>query len=64
MNTPALDLDEVLADSRQVVDALREAVRMALIRHKRAGNPVVVWRDGRVEWLPAEDLQIDTEPAA
>lgn len=64
MSTPAVNLDEVLADSRRVEAALREAVRMALVRHKQAGNPVVVWRDGKVEWVLAEDLQIDTEPGA
>lgn len=63
MNTPVVNLDEILADSRQVEAALREAVRTALTRHKQAGNPVAVWRDGKVEWLLAKDLQIGVDPA-
>ncbi len=29
------------------------AVVHALIRHKRLGQPIVVWRDGKVVWIPA-----------
>lgn len=63
MNSP-VDLDAVLADSHKVETALREAVRQALLRHKQAGNPVVIWRDGKVEIVPPEALQIRAEPAA
>jgi hypothetical protein len=28
------------------------AVREALLQHKRAGNPVAVWRERRVVWVP------------
>jgi hypothetical protein len=27
-----------------------------MIRHKRAGLPVVVERDGKIEWVKPEDL--------
>ena len=29
-----------------------------MIRHKRLGNPIVVWRDGKVVWVPAEEIQV------
>lgn len=61
MSSP-VDLDEVLVDSRKVEAALREAVRRALQRHKQAGNPVAVLRDGKVEVLPPEALQIGAAP--
>jgi hypothetical protein len=65
MSTPApVDLDEVLADSRKVETALRDAVRQALLRHKQAGNPVVVWRNGKVEIVPPEGLEIGAESGA
>ena len=38
--------------------ALARAVREALRRHKEAGNPVATWRDGRVEWVRAEDIEV------
>lgn len=50
-----------LAEAEAVEAAVRAAVRDALRKHKRAGNPVVVWRDGKVEWVPAERIVIDDE---
>ena len=35
---------------------MQEAVREALLRHKRLGHPVAVWREGRVVWLAPEDI--------
>jgi hypothetical protein len=43
-------------DLPRILKALTEAVREALLRHKRLGNPVAVWRDGRVVWLPPEEI--------
>ena len=36
--------------------ALREAVAETVRDHYRAGNPLAVWRNGRVEWVRAEKL--------
>jgi hypothetical protein len=36
--------------------ALRAGVRDALQRHKRDGDPVAVWREGRVVWLPPDQI--------
>jgi hypothetical protein len=38
---------------------LQQAVREALLDHKRAGNPVPVWRDGRVAWIAPNDIEIE-----
>jgi len=38
--------------------ALRRAIRHALLMHKRAGNPVAGWKDGKVVWIPAEEIEI------
>jgi hypothetical protein len=43
-------------------EALAEGVREALKRHKLAGNPVCVWRDGKVVWIPPEEIPIDEPP--
>jgi len=47
---------ERVDDVPRILRALRAAVRDALAAHKRAGNPVVVWRDGRVMWIQAADI--------
>lgn len=36
--------------------ALQKAVREAIRRHKRLGEPIAVWRDGKVVILPAEEI--------
>jgi hypothetical protein len=45
-------------DVPRILEALKEAVRDALLRHKRAGNPVAVWRDGRVVWIAPDDIPV------
>jgi hypothetical protein len=49
-------------ENAAIEQAMRLAVRDALIQHKRAGNPVCTWRDGKVVWIPAEEIQIDDAP--
>lgn len=52
-------------DVPRILKAMREAVREALLRHKRLGNPVAVWHVGRVVWLPPEEiLTRPDEPAS
>lgn len=41
-----------------VRDILEQAVIRALIEHKRAGNPVASWQDGRVVILQPEEIHI------
>jgi hypothetical protein len=36
--------------------ALKEAVAKALAEHKRQGNPIAVWRNGKAVWIPAEEI--------
>ena len=46
-----------------VLAALRRAVRSALLEHKRAGNPVAAWKDGKVVIIPAEEIEVEERPA-
>jgi len=41
--------------------ALQRAVREALRQHKRDGDPVAVWRDNQVVWIPAEEIPVAME---
>lgn len=43
----------------RIQKALGAAVREALLRHKREGNPVAVWRDGKVVWIEPRDIPVD-----
>jgi predicted ABC-type ATPase len=45
-----------------IEQALHKAAVQAMIRHKRLGNPVVVWRDGRIVWIPPGEIQMPEVP--
>ena len=53
---------ERVDDLPGILDAMRQAVREALLQHKRAGNPIAVWLEGAVAWIPAEEIVIDDAP--
>jgi hypothetical protein len=42
--------------ARKAEMALRKAVHEVIVDHKRTGDPVVIWRDGRVVRVPAAQL--------
>jgi uncharacterized protein (DUF433 family) len=46
-------------DPYRLAKIMQLAVREALLRHKQAGNPIAVWRNGRVEWIQPEDIPVD-----
>jgi len=50
-------------DLPTIQKALRQAVQEALLRHKRDGNPVAVWRNSRVEWVQPEDIPEPATPS-
>jgi hypothetical protein len=52
------DVRSIMLDTNLVEQALYKAEVQAMIRHKRLGNPIVVWRDGKVVWIPAEEIKI------
>ncbi len=54
--------EHLASQSAAVEAAVKLAVRDALVQHKRAGNPICTWRDGKVVWIPAEEIQIDEGP--
>jgi len=47
---------ERVEDLPRILAALRSGVREALARHKRAGQSVAVWQDGRVVVVPPEEI--------
>ncbi len=59
-------LDKNLSDKAMAFraeEALKKAVARAIADHKRTGDPIVVWRDGKVVKIPAEQIEI-REPGA
>jgi hypothetical protein len=50
-------IEEALSDRERLTKAMAAGVREALKKHKQAGNPVVVWRDGKMVWLKPEEIE-------
>jgi len=61
---PESDDDPIhrMRDIPRIQEALNKGVRDALRRHKQAGNPVAVWRDGKVVWIAPEDIPVEADP--
>jgi hypothetical protein len=51
-------IDEMLADKEKIKSAVVSAVREAVLRHKQAGNPIVVMKDGKMVWLKPEEIDV------
>jgi hypothetical protein len=49
------DADELLQD--RIIEAIGDAVEEAIRDHKRAGNPIAEWRDGRVVLVPPDQIE-------
>ena len=58
----ALDRDDrihaTLKEGSAIDRAVWRAIREAVLSHKRAGLPVASWRDGKVVWIPADQIEI------
>ena len=50
-----------VVQGRPVTEVLRRAVRHALLQHKRAGNTIAAWEQGRVVLIPAAEIQVEDE---
>lgn len=48
----------ILMDREKISKALAQAVQNALLKHKQASNPVAVWRDGKVVWIPPAEIPV------
>ncbi|MFQ3586316.1 MAG: hypothetical protein SNJ74_07400 [Fimbriimonadaceae bacterium] len=51
-------LAERLLSDEELDQAVKEAVRRALIEHKRKRNTVAIWENGKVKIVPAEQIPI------
>ena len=58
-------LEALLEDDARLDYLAKEAVRDALREHKRRGQSIAIWQDGRVVTLAPEDIPVDlTDEAA
>lgn len=53
---PEKDLDEIFRNPVAITEALRLAFEDALETHRRAGVPMVFWKDGKIVEMTAEEV--------
>jgi hypothetical protein len=51
---------DLVEQADEIERILQKAVRHELSIHKRLGNPVAVWRDGKVVVIPSEEIVLST----
>lgn len=60
---PEKDIDEIFAAGVEVDQALQEAFRDVVRRHRIEGRKMVVWRDGQVCHVSPEEFESENEAA-
>ena len=45
--------------TKSIEHAMRRAVEHALLTHKRAGNTVAAWKDGRVVLVEPDNIRVE-----
>lgn len=54
-------IEQNFDDGTSIDRALNQAVQKAVRKHKILGNPIAAWRDGKVVWIPPEEISITDE---
>jgi hypothetical protein len=57
------NITELIAARKPIDEALTRGIRQAMLRHKRLGESVVGWKNGRPILIPPEEIP-DNEPAS
>jgi hypothetical protein len=56
--------DLLVKHKDEITPAYQRAVREAVLRHKRNGHSIAIWRDGEVVVLQGEEIEAELERAA
>lgn len=56
------DIATIFTTPGLVKAAMDRGIRDALLRHKRLGESIAVWRDGKVVIVPAEEIVVPELP--
>jgi hypothetical protein len=59
--TNGIDPFDFYSDDAALQKAMGKAVYDALRTHKLLGHPIVVWRDGKVVWVPPDEIELPEE---
>ena len=59
MSEAKKNIDEFFNNGSEIDEALQKAVKEALLLHKKAGNPIASWEDGKIIWIQPEDIPVE-----
>lgn len=59
MASEPIDIQAAFEEGTPIDEALNEALRDVVRRHRQAGLPLATWEDGKVVWVRPEDVQFD-----
>ena len=54
-----IKIDPVAIDWDAVDEAMRRAVRRAVWEHKQLGYPIYAMKDGKMQWIPPEEIEVE-----
>lgn len=52
------DIGKIIAEGTQIDEAVRQAVKEAVLKHKQAGNPIVAMKDGKMVWIKPDEISV------
>ena len=55
------EIEAIMRDDKAVNQAFVAAYRRTVLRHRHLGLPLIVWKDGRVLEVSAEDVELPAE---
>lgn len=58
-----VDIGRIIRERTLVDRAINQAIQDTLRQHKLLGQPVVGWKDGKVVWIPAAEIELEQDSA-
>lgn len=52
------DIQKII-DNQLFTQVMQTAIDAALLKHKQAGHPICIWKEGKVVWIPASEIFSD-----
>jgi hypothetical protein len=53
------DVERIFVEEGDLItEAIRKGARDAILRHKQAGLPIVVYRDGKSVWIDPSEFDV------
>ena len=54
-----LEIEPRFLDNKAIMDSMRRAVQRAVWEHKQLGYPIFALKDGTMQWIPPEEIEVE-----